>query len=150
MWEETFDITRQAGNDSLPNGGFDPALLQVMCVLTADESEFENMKSARKPPTPIITLAIASVLSKALLNRQGEYSTTIAQDISLLQTLGIQGRYRAAIEVRLGEKEIISAASQYLAEKTTALSLEPDISKKPEGKSASDGNNHSAKRRRMQ
>jgi len=121
-----------------------------MHVLTATEIEFKNMKSAGKPPIPIITLATARVLSKALLNRQGEYSTEIAQDISLLQDPEIQGRHRAAIEVRLGEKEIISAASQYLAQKTTAFSLEPDMCKKPDGKLTSDSNNHSAKRRRMQ
>jgi len=147
LWEETFDITRQAGNKNLPNDGFDPALLQVMYILTANDVEFKNMKAARQPRSPMITFTIARVLSKALLNRQDEYNTTIAQDNILLQNPEIQGRHRIAIEVRLGEKEIIAATSQYLGQKTTALSLEPDISNNSRGKPTFQSNNIGGQRR---
>ncbi|MCJ1247206.1 hypothetical protein MMC30_004420 [Trapelia coarctata] len=150
LWEETFDLTRQAGNENLPNDGFDPALVQVMYILTANDVEFKNMKSARQPPTPMITPVIARVLNKALFDRQGEYSTTIAQDNILLRNPEIQGRHRMAIEVRLGEKEIIATVSQYLSQKTTPLSSEPDVSENSGGKSTFQSNNVGGKRRRMQ
>ena len=150
LWEETFDITRRAGNETLPDDGFDPALLQVMQLLTANDIAFKDMKSAKKPPAPMITPVIARVLGKALLNRQNEYSTSIAQDHILLQNPEIHGRHRMAIEIRLGEKEIIAAASHYLVQKTTTLSMEPDVSKNSGGKSTFESKYLDGKRRRLQ
>ena len=54
------------------------------------------------------------VLTSVFLERQSQYTTTISQDERLLDDDGIKGRYRMAIEVRLGEKSIIAEALAYL------------------------------------
>lgn len=54
------------------------------------------------------------VLTSVLLERQSQYTTTISQDERLLDDDEIKGRYRMAIEVRLGEKSIIAEALAYL------------------------------------
>ena len=77
--------------------------------------------TAAKPPKPQVNLAVASALGKVIRSRQNDYATSIAEDRVLLQEKEIQGRRRMAIEVRLGEKEILAAALDYIDKRIGSL-----------------------------
>lgn len=49
------------------------------------------------------------------------YRTTLAEDVALLEDLTVQGRRRMAIQVRLGEKEILSMAALRVDETVAEL-----------------------------
>ena len=51
------------------------------------------------------------VLKEIISHRQKAYKTTLAEDVALLGDLAVQGRRRMAVEVRLGEKEILAMAA---------------------------------------
>lgn len=69
------------------------------------------------------------ILKDLLLERQSQYMTTIAEDNLLLRNDDVKGRIRMAVEVRLGEKTIISEALARLKRHQTRLN---DLSPKPE------------------
>lgn len=75
-----------------------------------DANSFKALIIANKPPKPQANRAVISVLGKAIRSRQNDYATSIAEDNVLLQDPEIQGRRRMAVEVRLGEKQILRAA----------------------------------------
>lgn len=79
---------------------------------------------ALEPPSPQLTFVTALVLKKIFTRRREEYSTSIAEDAVLLQDSALQGRRRMAIEVRLGEKEILGLALEAVEEKMRFLSTE--------------------------
>lgn len=86
-----------------------------------DAESFKALMTANKPPEPQVNLAVASVLGKAIRSRQTDYSTLIAEDTVLLQDTEIQGRRRMAIEVRLGEKQILAASLEFIDKKIASL-----------------------------
>ncbi|SLM39026.1 SET domain [Lasallia pustulata] len=104
--EEGYDITRQP----IDKYWFDEALLSLINGLTMDANSFKALIIANKPPKPQANRAVISVLGKAIRSRQNDYATSIAEDNVLLQDPEIQGRRRMAVEVRLGEKQILRAA----------------------------------------
>ena len=77
----------------------------------------EKQRSKNKPPKPSFGEAEATILARALQFNQSRYATTIAQDQELLAQLrqfdaagpleGSARRTKMAIQVRLGEKEIL-------------------------------------------
>lgn len=77
----------------------------VASLADIDVDPFEN------PPQSMNT-TLGLVLKEIVLQRQGGFSTTIAEDIALLTKTNLQRRHRMAIEVRLGEKEILALASE--------------------------------------
>ena len=147
VWEETFDISREAGTETFHNAGFDAGLLQTINILSATEDDFEHMRHAGKVPKAAMNLITIEVLLKALGKRRKEFGTTIAEDQTLLQDTAVHGRRRMAIEVRLGEKEIIEVASSYLIQKQAILftTPSPDVGTQK----SSHGDGHKAKRRKM-
>lgn len=91
---------------------FDRALvLTITALLSEDEDSKEALDDppGRPPPHPQMPLAL--VLRKIISSRQSAFKTTIAEDAALLEDATVQGRRRMAIEVRLGEKEILALAS---------------------------------------
>lgn len=74
----------------------------------------DAVKAATKAGEPAdeqpFNLDVALVLKKIITQRLNQYSTSIAEDTVLLRNSALQGRQRMAIEVRLGEKEILAAA----------------------------------------
>ncbi len=88
---------------------------------------------AAEPPSPRLNLAAAQVLKKIIVRRRHDYSTSIAEDASLLQDSEVQGRRRMAIEIRLGEKEILAAALEAVEEKMRSLNLEESLREAPNG-----------------
>ncbi|MCJ1403264.1 hypothetical protein MMC11_006487 [Xylographa trunciseda] len=153
LWEESFDISREAGDVAHPYAGFDPALVQLIYMLAAPNEEFQQLKHATKPPKPAFSTASIQMLIDILTARRDDYYTTCAQDEALLQGVATHGqstvteqRKRMALEVRLGEKQIIEAGLLYLYENHTALpAMQGSTSN---GETNGNGTHHSAKRRR--
>lgn len=86
-----------------------------------DANCFKASITADKPPKSQLNLAVASVLGKAIRRRQNDYATSIAEDNALLRFTKIQGRRRMAIEVRLGEKEILASSLDLIDKKVASL-----------------------------
>lgn len=77
-------------------------------------------ESPEKPPSSL-QLSLCLVLRSIIAKRNEAYRTTIAEDITLLQTGTITGRRRMAVEVRLGEKEILALATDRVDKWITQL-----------------------------
>lgn len=108
MYEDGYDLHRPQPNESFE---FDPALqLVIHACLLSREAFKEEMKAGEAPDEISFDLGIALVLRKVLIQRRASYGTSIAEDVSLLRDESVKGRTRMAIEVRLGEKEILAAA----------------------------------------
>ena len=95
-------------------------------IFTMDNETFKKaaMAEGAEPPSPRFTLEMALVLQKAIIKRRDVYSTSIAEDSDLLQNAALQGRRRMAIEVRLGEKEILACALEVVEENIRILGME--------------------------
>ena len=52
------------------------------------------------------------ILKDVIIQRQKQYRTTVAEDLKLLEDIDLARRYRLAVEVRLGEKELLATALQ--------------------------------------
>lgn len=91
---------------------FDRALvLTITALLSEDEDSKEALDDPPVRPPPHLQMPLALVLRKIISSRQSAFKTTIAEDAALLEDATVQGRRRMAIEVRLGEKEILALAS---------------------------------------
>ena len=148
LWDDAFDISREAGDENLPNEGFDSAMLQLIHIFTANQRELREIKFSKEVPIPSINILVAKVLSKALADRQSEYITSIAEDTELLKNSKADRRHQMAIEVRLGEKLIIANALSYLNRKRESLSANSNMNGDAIGKPTSQGSQH-AKRRKL-
>ena len=92
-----------------------PIELQLLILtLIIDESDYNREKIEQNKPweTEVFArpLNMYQVLRDTVLQRQSAYSTTIAQDIKILQDASLNKRHRMAVEVRLGEKKILAMA----------------------------------------
>lgn len=83
--------------------------------------QLKQQKSKNKPPKPSLGQAEATILQKAVHLTQSEYATTISQDQDQLEKLsqlgaleGSSRRQKMAIQVRIGEKEILHSLSGML------------------------------------
>ncbi|GAQ41052.1 hypothetical protein AtubIFM55763_003912 [Aspergillus tubingensis] len=92
-------------------------LLLLLKTLSLPSDQLEKQRSKNKPPKPSFGDAEAAIFAKALQLNQAQYATTIPQDQELLAQLSqleasgpVEGsvrRKKMAIQVRLGEKEIL-------------------------------------------
>lgn len=92
-------------------------LALLLRTLTLPADQLEHYKSKSKPPKPAFGPAEGAIFAKAVQVKQSQYGTTIAQDEELLAQLAQSGapglseesarRYAMAIQVRLGEKQIL-------------------------------------------
>ena len=147
MWDETFDISRQVGDENPPCDGFDPAMLQFIHIFTASQPELREIKFTKKVSIQPINIPIIKVLSKALADRQSEYITSIAEDTKLLENSKMERRHRMAIAVRLGEKVIIANTLSYLGRKRDILSANSNSSGGANGEPTSQGSQHTKRRK---
>lgn len=69
-----------------------------------------EIEADEAPEKPEFTVEIAQLLIQVLTVRRNDFKTTMAEDVALLQDKALPKRHRMAIEVRLGEKEIIATA----------------------------------------
>lgn len=99
-----------------PNGEFEiPLDLQftiIALLLDEDQYKKERIGKLRPQKTQLIShqLKLHQCFRHALMQRLIEYPMTIAQDTELLKNTNLKRRHRMAIEVRLGEKEILAMA----------------------------------------
>lgn len=100
-----------------------PELLLLVKTLSMSPQQFEQQKSKNKPPKLSLGQAEASVLQKAVQLKQAQYTTAVAQDQEHLAKLSQPGplerparRQKMAIQVRIGEKEILHRLSAMLDE----------------------------------
>ena len=99
-----------------------------MKTLFLGPEDLQKCQSKKRPPKPSLTTPEARILLKAVTSKLSQYGTTIEQDKSTLQelsssaaTLSItQRRRKMAIEVRVGEKEILQQVSSMLQDLLTA------------------------------
>ena len=91
---------------------FDRALVLTITALLSEDEDFkEALEDPPGRPPSHLRMPLALVLRRIISSRQSAYKTTIAEDTALLGDATVQGRRRMAIEVRLGEKEILALAS---------------------------------------
>ena len=91
---------------------FDRALVLTITALLSEDEDFkEALEDPPGRPPSHLRMPLALVLRKIISSRQSAYKTTIAEDAALLEDATVQGRRRMAIEVRLGEKEILALVS---------------------------------------
>jgi SET domain-containing protein 6 len=94
-------------------------LVVLLTTLALPTEEFNQRASKKKAPKPALEANAAAILTKALQNRQAQYATSLASDLQLrasLSPLPSSGdvdegarRARMALQVRIGEKEVLQA-----------------------------------------
>ena len=104
MWEDGFDIMRDNDN---------PTLLECLDVLTADKATFDGMRGLRNAIESGPKPAAAQTLRNCLMKRRRDYPTTIAQDVQKLRE-HLPRRLHMAVEIRMGEMQILAETIQYL------------------------------------
>ena len=120
---------------------WDPGLIFTVDALAADQKEVRALKKkiTRAPLIPTGSKT-QEVLQMVVKNRLKDYTTTIAEDRELLRDTSLPLRKRQAIEVRLGEKEILAGA---VSELSTKADTQEDFS------SLEGPVRHAGKRRRI-
>lgn len=100
-----------------------PELLLLVKTLSMSPQQLEQQKSKNKPPKPSLGQAEATVLQKAVQLKQAQCATSVTQDQEHLAKLSQAGslerparRQKMAIQVRIGEKEILHRLSAMLDE----------------------------------
>ena len=99
----------------------------MLKVFTINEAAIERFKAAKKPLNPSIDLATLVLLQEVTKLRQGDYIKSIAEDVKLLHDNNVPGRSRMAIEVRLGEKEILASTLEYVNQKTRDMLTQSNL-----------------------
>jgi SET domain-containing protein 6 len=105
--DDTYDIPATITGDSF----FDPGLLLTIQALATDPKDNDQLQSMNKAPTRPTSTLVSELLFAILEDRLQEYKTTIAEDQAVLNDDSLPLRRRQAIEVRLGEKEILARAA---------------------------------------
>lgn len=112
-----------------------------------DQESFEEEMSLNEAPEELpVNLDMALLIRKLLSQRQCSYATSIAEDTLILQNPQVQGRLRMAVEIRLGEKEILAITLDSIKKRIEDLNKERSTS--PDLKSTEEGT--TIKRRRLQ
>ena len=108
---------------------FDDGLLLTITALLLSADDYEKAAAADEPPDqpPAFMRETLCLVLKSITTKRNEaYQTTIAQDVALLADSSVQGRRRMAIEVRLGEKEILAIAADEVDRRLVKLSQPQD------------------------
>ncbi|KAJ5109812.1 hypothetical protein N7532_002457 [Penicillium argentinense] len=111
-----------------------PAELVILLTTLCQTPEgFEQRRSRNKPPKPSMDEDQPALLYKALQTKLAQYATSLSHDVQLLAGLpppqspvfleGSNRRQKMALQVRIGEKEIIQAVMAMLNPSGTTGSL---------------------------
>ncbi|CAG8290321.1 unnamed protein product [Penicillium nalgiovense] len=94
-------------------------LVVLLATLTLSPEEFKQRVSKDKAPKPVLDANATAILIKALQKRQEQYATSLADDLQFRASLSPlpetgdvdEGarRVRMALQVRIGEKEVLQA-----------------------------------------
>lgn len=138
--EDGYCILRPSSGDSLVDILPDE-LLALLKTLSLDSGELQKLKSKKKSPKPTLAAPEARLLLAAITSKLSLYATTVEQDkvtqkeLSSATTLSTsEHRRKMAIEVRVGEKEILQQVSSMLRD---FLAIEEKEKGKRAGESAS-------------
>lgn len=94
----------------------------LVYTFVMDRDSFQYAKSADKFPNELrLNLDTSLALKKIIIWHMNTYQTSLAEDAVLLQNSALQRRARMAVEIRLGEKEILAAALHYVEKRLVAL-----------------------------
>ena len=145
IWEDAFDIGRHTDKTSQEHAGIDPRLLKAFKVLLQGKKALKEYSASASNID--IDFMLATLLRRVLDNRRRDYSTTVAQDVKLLESTTLQLRQSMAIQVRRGEKEILDETSHYL-DSRLATFTEKTAAKTQKQKENSEHKSHGAKRRK--
>lgn len=120
LLDDGYIVPRPSAEDSLTDILPDE-LLALVKTLTLTPEQLLQHRSKNKPPKPVLNLPEATLLQMVVQKRQTQYATTLEQDLEVLARLrqvemsgSLQGssrRQKMAVEVRLGEKEILRRLS---------------------------------------
>ncbi|KAJ5719648.1 hypothetical protein N7493_007226 [Penicillium malachiteum] len=132
LLEDGYVIPRPAASATLQD--ILPAeLVVLLTTLTLSPEEFEQRQSKNRPPKPSMDANQAGLLYKILQSKQAQYATSLTQDINLLSGLlppnapealeGPARRHKMALQVRLGEKEVLRALLAMLESQASNGSL---------------------------
>ncbi|KKK14079.1 hypothetical protein P175DRAFT_0550824 [Aspergillus ochraceoroseus IBT 24754] len=124
LLDDGYAIPRPSSKDSLTDILPDELLL-LLKTLALPVEELARLQQKQKPPKPSFGQPEARILSRAIQLNQSQYGTTLLQDQELLAQLkqleatsgpaeGSTRRLKMAIQVRLGEKEILQDLSAKL------------------------------------
>jgi SET domain-containing protein 6 len=122
-------------------------LVVLLCTLTLPEEEFKQHESKSKAPKPVLEATQAAILTKALQSQQSQYATSLAEDTRLLalmpplDALDVSSRRaRMALQVRIGEKQVLQ---------TVLSMLEPAATGSLKRSAGDDGESRQAKTQRF-
>ena len=120
LLDDGYAIPRPSNKDSLLDILPDELIL-LLRTLALSPQQLEQQKSKKKPSKPSLGQTEANFLQKAVQLKQSQYGTTIAEDQEHLARLSQSGtverssrRQKMAIQVRIGEKEILHRLSSML------------------------------------
>ncbi|KAM3071995.1 Ribosomal lysine N-methyltransferase 4 [Clarireedia jacksonii] len=107
--EESFDLVHPSADEpSIPD-----ELLAFLYILLVNEDHLKAILDSQSslPSRSKLTTELAGEVLKTLLEtREKEYSTTVEEDEHLFQNSNLPLRTSMAIQVRLGEKNVLRAA----------------------------------------
>lgn len=113
-WEalqDGYDLSRPPHDQRFE---FESSLILTITALLLDTDAAKqaaaSIETPNHPPLSLLT-TLGLLLKEIISHRQKAYKTTRAEDLALLEDPTVQGRWRMAIEVRLGEKEILAMAA---------------------------------------
>lgn len=121
-------------------------LMLLVYTFVMDRDSFRSAKSAGKVPNDLrLNLDMALALKKIIIWHMNTYQTSLAEDAVLLQYSALERRVRMAVEIRLGEKEILATALQYVEKRLVALN--PPLSLSSQSKELPEQGSAAKKRR---
>lgn len=116
MIDDGYDITRPQSKNSLESI-IPEELVVLVRTLALSPEQLQHQMSKSKPPKPALGTPEVTILRKAVQAKCANYETTIPQDLEILGRLNelhaknpldtFSWRQRLAVQVRLGEKEIL-------------------------------------------
>ncbi|TVY81470.1 Ribosomal lysine N-methyltransferase [Lachnellula suecica] len=111
VYEESYDLARPG-----PDGPAIPdELLALLYIILLDNENLEALLSSQSSlpsRSKLSTELVGKVLVVLLALREKEYATTLEEDEKLLQQAQLSHRATMAVNVRLGEKQVLREAMQ--------------------------------------
>ena len=108
MLQDGYDLARP---DEKQSFDFDNDLLLTILALLLPANQLDGYEEAPNKVPSSMQQSICTVLKTLIGHRNESYATTIAEDTMLLQQDSLPPRKLMAIQVRLGEKEILAMAA---------------------------------------
>ncbi|KAJ5674777.1 uncharacterized protein N7477_004711 [Penicillium maclennaniae] len=132
LLDDGYVIPRPSPNDTLEDI-LPMELVALLTTLCQSPEEFEQRRLKNKPPKPSMDAPQAGLLHRLLQTKQSHYATSLAHDMQLLSSLTSPQAHGAlevssrrlmmALQVRIGEKEILQTLQGMLSTSASNGSL---------------------------